>query len=334
MKFREIMKFNQNLKKGFIGVFMLICMGSATAEAQRSGSNAAAGRVNHAYEFTSSWEKIFPAKTSLSANENASAEKAISQLPYKYSKTPVEIKKGHLSLNEVKRIGKEDVVFSFTSPQTFNDFFNITSEMGGIGIDDAVLTLACEIVDSYGDRRPELYYDIYTALNSGKFVNINLKCKDMDIALLLSPDGGIANKDIQDEEIDFSTETVTEIQIVDDAVSQSSVNKGSSDEIYTMVEKSAEFPGGNAALGKWLSENVRYPQNAYENDIQGRVIVKFVIGKDGTVRDPKIEKSGMNRELDAEALRVAKLMPKWIPAKNNGVNVNSYYSMPVVFKLR
>lgn len=105
------------------------------------------------------------------------------------------------------------------------------------------------------------------------------------------------------------------------------------EQIFVAVEQQAEFHGGQAALMKWLSNNIRYPESAQQNDIQGRVIVKFVVEKDGSIGQATIVK-GVDRDLDREALRVVKKMPKWQPGKNNGVAVRSYFNLPVTFRLQ
>lgn len=109
--------------------------------------------------------------------------------------------------------------------------------------------------------------------------------------------------------------------------------KHKEEEIFVAVEQMAEFPGGQAALMKWLGNNVRYPESAQQNDIQGRVIVKFVVEKDGSIGQATIVK-GVDKDLDREALRVVKKMPRWQPGKNNGVAVRSYFNLPVTFKLQ
>lgn len=111
------------------------------------------------------------------------------------------------------------------------------------------------------------------------------------------------------------------------------VVKPKEEEIFVAVEQQAEFPGGQAALMKWLSNNIRYPESAQQNDIQGRVIVKFVVEKDGSIGTATIAK-GVDKDLDREALRVVKKMPKWQPGKNNGVAVRSYFTLPVTFRLQ
>lgn len=105
------------------------------------------------------------------------------------------------------------------------------------------------------------------------------------------------------------------------------------DKIFTAVEQQAQFPGGQAALMKWLQSNLRYPERAQQNDIQGRVIVKFVVNADGSIEQAQVVK-GVDKDLDNEAIRVVKRMPKWQPGKNNGVAVRSYFTLPVTFRLQ
>lgn len=110
------------------------------------------------------------------------------------------------------------------------------------------------------------------------------------------------------------------------------VNSKATGQIYAAVEQNAVFPGGDAALVKWIAENISYPQNAYMNSIQGRVLVKFVIETDGSISNVSVVR-GVDPELDAEAIRVVKKMPKWTPAKNSSVPVRSYFTLPVTFKI-
>ena len=102
---------------------------------------------------------------------------------------------------------------------------------------------------------------------------------------------------------------------------------------FDVVEQMPQFPGGPAALMEFLSKNVKYPQEAYKNGIQGRVIVTFVINKDGSISDAKVVKS-VAPQLDEEALRVVHSMPNWIPGRQNGEPVNVKYTVPITFKLQ
>ena len=104
------------------------------------------------------------------------------------------------------------------------------------------------------------------------------------------------------------------------------------EKVYIAVESPAEFPDGMPALMKWLSTNLRYPEEAAKNDVQGRVVVKFIVDKDGSVRDATVVK-GVDKELDKEAIRLVMSMPKWVPAKVNEQVVASYFNLPVTFKI-
>lgn len=114
---------------------------------------------------------------------------------------------------------------------------------------------------------------------------------------------------------------------------QSDEQESESDQPYEKVEEPAEFPGGQAALMRFLANNIRYPEAAAQNDIQGRVVVNFIIEKDGSISNPKVLKS-VDPDLDREAIRVVSKMPRWTPGKNNGVPVRSYFNFPVTFKLQ
>ncbi|MDE5850000.1 MAG: TonB family protein [Muribaculaceae bacterium] len=103
--------------------------------------------------------------------------------------------------------------------------------------------------------------------------------------------------------------------------------------VFENVEQQAEFPGGMPALMKWICNNIIYPEIAVAEDIQGRVVVKFIIDKFGKVISPKIVK-GVHPELDREAIRLVSSMPKWQPAKHQGREVASYFTFPVQFRLK
>lgn len=137
---------------------------------------------------------------------------------------------------------------------------------------------------------------------------------------------GVVNQEGSDDADKFKA---VQEQVV---VKEPEPEKPKEEEIFVAVEQQAEFPGGLPALMKWLGNNIRYPEAAQQNDIQGRVIVKFVVEKDGSIGAADIVK-GVDKDLDREAIRVVKKMPKWQPGKNNGVAVRSYFTLPVVFKL-
>ena len=109
------------------------------------------------------------------------------------------------------------------------------------------------------------------------------------------------------------------------------VAPGDDDKVYDIVEQQPEFPGGPSAMAKWLGDNIKYPAEAAKNNIQGRVIVQFVVGSDGTVGGAKIMR-GVDPLLDQEALRVINAMPKWTPGKQDGKVVAVKYTIPVTFR--
>lgn len=108
--------------------------------------------------------------------------------------------------------------------------------------------------------------------------------------------------------------------------------KEEENKVFDVVEQMPSFPGGNAALMNYLSQNIKYPVIAEENGIQGRVIVQFVVGKDGHISDVRVAKS-VDPSLDKEAVRVVRGMPRWIPGKQNGQAVTVRYTLPVTFRL-
>ncbi len=105
------------------------------------------------------------------------------------------------------------------------------------------------------------------------------------------------------------------------------------EEVFQVVEKMPEFPGGAAELMKWLNKNMKYPSIAQDNGIQGRVIVQFVVNKDGSIVDPVVMKS-VDPYLDKEALRVVKMMPRWSPGEQRGKPVRVKFTLPVTFRLQ
>ena len=108
--------------------------------------------------------------------------------------------------------------------------------------------------------------------------------------------------------------------------------KSDGEVIYQTVDEMPEFPGGVEALMDYVSRNVKYPESAKENNLQGRVLVKFVIEKDGSVSNVEVGR-GWGNELDDEAVRVVKAMPKWKPGKQEGKPVRVSFMLPINFKL-
>ena len=103
--------------------------------------------------------------------------------------------------------------------------------------------------------------------------------------------------------------------------------------VFDVVEEQPSFPGGQGALMAWLNDNIKYPVVAAENGIQGKVIVQFVVGKNGSISNVKVLRS-VDPSLDKEAVRVVSNMPNWTPGKQNGASVNVRFTLPVIFRLQ
>lgn len=101
---------------------------------------------------------------------------------------------------------------------------------------------------------------------------------------------------------------------------------------FRIVQQMPEFPGGGSAFIQWLTRQLRYPPLAQSQKIQGRVVVSFIVNKDGSIADVKLEKS-INALLDREALRVIRMMPRWKPGVHNNQPCRTMVAVPVVFKI-
>lgn len=115
-------------------------------------------------------------------------------------------------------------------------------------------------------------------------------------------------------------------------ISVMKVEKKVEDKVFDAVEQYPSFPGGEGAMFSYISNNLQYPEKAQKNGIQGRVSVKFIVEKDGSISNVEVNRS-VDADLDNEAMRVIKSMPKWNPAKQDGTEVRAYYYVPVTFRL-
>ena len=143
----------------------------------------------------------------------------------------------------------------------------------------------------------------------------------------------VVEDNVETESIEVTSEE-TEQEVVIAAPVEAPVEEEEEEVVFVVVESMPEFPGGQQALFKYLSENVKYPVIAQENGIQGRVICQFVVNKYGSIVDVEVVRSGGDPSLDKEAIRVIKSMPKWKPGKQRGKAVRVKYTVPVNFKLQ
>jgi len=135
-----------------------------------------------------------------------------------------------------------------------------------------------------------------------------------------------------EEDIMASTEDNVEWVDIDDYDVVTVEPEPEEEEIFMVVEDQPEFPGGTAALLEYLRKNIKYPAICRENNIQGRVLVTFIVNKDGAIVEPEVVKS-VNPSLDKEALRVISQMPNWKPGSQRGKPVRVKYTVPVNFRL-
>ena len=130
--------------------------------------------------------------------------------------------------------------------------------------------------------------------------------------------------------------TVRDTFCVDSLLSNEEVKVGNADSnenVFEVVDQMPSFPGGTAALMQWLSNHIKYPKEAEDEEVQGRVICTFVVEKDGSISNVRVVRS-VAPSLDKEAVRVLKAMPKWIPGKHKGESVRVKYLTPVTFRYK
>jgi len=142
----------------------------------------------------------------------------------------------------------------------------------------------------------------------------------------------VVEDDVETEEIEINTED-DKTEVVIQAPVQIEEEEEEDNVVFVIVENKPEFPGGDAALMKFISESIKYPVIAQENGIQGRVICQFVVNKDGSIVDINVVRS-VDPSLDKEAVRVIKSMPKWKPGKQRGKAVRVKFTLPIVFRLQ
>lgn len=137
--------------------------------------------------------------------------------------------------------------------------------------------------------------------------------------------GADDHKGIEDINRDRVVKEVVEVKPVEKPKDEGPVS-------MAMVEQKPSFPGGDAAMYKWLNDNIIYPAAASEEGVQGKVTVQFIVEKDGSISHVQVVR-GKHPALDAEAARVIRKMPRWTPGRNNGQPVRVTYHLPVQFKL-
>ena len=131
----------------------------------------------------------------------------------------------------------------------------------------------------------------------------------------------------------LTTLSVLAVLLMANTTAMAQNKKATNDKVYEKVEVMPEFPGGEQAMLDFVAKNVVYPQEARDKEISGRVLVSFIVEKDGSITDAKVAK-GIGGGCDEEAVRVVNAMPKWKPGKQKGKPVRVSFMMPFTFKLQ
>ncbi|MBO5553606.1 MAG: energy transducer TonB [Paludibacteraceae bacterium] len=153
----------------------------------------------------------------------------------------------------------------------------------------------------------------------------------------------VVEDDVETQSIEFSAEdnnsTVEIVEVKEEVKEEVKVEEDEREEadenvVFKIVETMPSFPGGDAALMKYIGDNVRYPAIAQENGIQGRTICQFTVERDGSITDIQVLRSSGDASLDKEAKRVIQSMPRWSPGKQRGKPVRVSYTIPINFRLQ
>jgi periplasmic protein TonB len=143
----------------------------------------------------------------------------------------------------------------------------------------------------------------------------------------------IIDDDVElDEEFEFDSSEADDATIIDATPVIAADVTEDEDYVFSVVENQPEFPGGERGLLDWINKNIKYPVIATENNVQGRVIITFVVDRDGSVTNASILR-GVDPSLDQEALRVVSGLPKWKPGKQRGVPVRVSFVVPINFQI-
>ena len=207
--------------------------------------------------------------------------------------------------------GRLNSIGNYSIINTVKDGYHIAKDV------NSVKSGKWEYYNKYGKLMNEKIYKEYPDAVFNEFKKKNLKDNSTNKAHKRPTKSLVLNKkDIDQKKINSVKE---EPEPVDE-------------QIFDVVEKNPEFIGGMSKLYEFLGKNIQYPEMAKENEIQGKVFVQFVVWKDGTIKDVRVVK-GVHKTLDSEAKRVIEIMPKWIPAMQNGKFVNSKFTLPILFRI-
>ena len=165
------------------------------------------------------------------------------------------------------------------------------------------------------------------------FANPTIESAPEMVVVAYHPASVNAVQPSQPEAVPVAVPATAEKSVEEQAPEAQPEPQDSRTEVYESVDQMPEFPGGEMEMMKYLSQNIKYPENAAKNDIQGRVVLRFVVEKTGEIGEIKVLRS-VDEELDAEAVRVVRSMPNFTPGRKNGKAVAVWYALPISFKLQ
>jgi len=166
-------------------------------------------------------------------------------------------------------------------------------------------------------------------------MNPKIRFNSLVLFLVISLIACSSKKESNVKQDTLPVSTQSQLNLKESDCEQRDVNPGPIDPatyIYDVVETMPQFPGGQEKMLEFIAKNLKYPAIANESCVQGRTIVRFIVTKKGKLQNFVVVRS-LDPAFDKEAIRVLKLMPRWIPGKQNGVDVNVYFTLPVSFKL-
>ncbi len=239
----------------------------------------------------------------------------------------MEEKKSHKADLEKKRttnflLGLVTVLAIFVALLEFNTRSSSVDD-GYDALDDLAQDVEMAPIVQHKDMRPvEVTPPQSTLIEKINIVDEDVK--DLETKDEIKPDDNLS-EDLS------SLLGIDRTEPLDDQ-SQIAVDEDENPLDFLHVEHLPEFPGGMTEFMKWLTKTLKYPMLARQKEIEGKVIVSFIINTDGTVVSPKIIQSA-DPELDREALRVVRIMPKWKAGEDNGKLCRTYMCLPIVFKL-
>lgn len=211
-------------------------------------------------------------------------------------------------------------------------------------VEQEMVEIADDVVEDVPEEEEELPYEQpeveeviqEEVLNAEKMSEIMIVPDDQVVDDIKSQDDAqntetAVSTYTQDQGVDDIINAQTHQEVV--IVEEKKPEPPAEDKVFDSVEQDPQFPGGQGALLKYVADHIKYPSVPQENNIQGRVVLQFVVTRDGSVGQVKVVKK-VHPDLDAEAVRVVKSLPKFTPGKMNGHPVNVWFTLPVVFKLQ